>query len=77
MKFPVPAPGVSPPAWAFVAANFGSLPAIEVWMFSETERPCCFVQFRNPCGSGNSAGFQFQPFHCDGDFQSVSTTSQS
>ncbi len=31
----------------------------------------------NPCGSGKSAVFQFQPFHWLGDFQSVSTTSQS
>ena len=31
----------------------------------------------NACGSGKSAEFQFQPFHWLGDFQSVSTTSQS
>ncbi len=44
---------------------------------SRPERFCCLVQFMKLCGSGNSAEFQFQPFHCDGDFQSVSTTSQS
>jgi hypothetical protein len=53
------------------------LVAIEGWMFSVTDRPCCLVQSMKACGLGNNEVFQFQPFHWLGDFQSVSTTSQS
>src|SRR5690348_10507292 len=75
-KYGSPSTG-SPPAWLLAVAYLGSFVAIDGWMFSVTDRPCWAVQFRNPCGSGNSALFQFQPFHWLGDFQSVSTTSQS
>ena len=62
---------------AFAVGNCGSLPFMTGWMLNEVSRPCCFVQVMNAFGSGNSALFQFQPSHWFGDFQSVSTTSQS
>src|ERR1700761_9088191 len=65
------------PASAWVAASCGSLSAMLAWMFSVTWIPCDAAQARNPCGSGNSAGFHSQPSQSLGDFQLVSTDSVS
>src|SRR5258708_40060056 len=47
------------------------------WTFRVTSMPWDLANFRNACGSGNSAGVHSQPPHWLGDFQSVTTERSS
>ena len=66
-----------PPAAAWVGGELRVVAGDAGVHVERDVEPCCLAQPRKACGSGKSVGFQSQPSHGLGAFQSVSTTSPS